>query len=274
MNKFIKLTTTILQICICLACIVFIIYSLGWIAFTKRAETYMDKIRQNPSWTITAETPHFTGYPLPPELHFAGRAAHKSGFYINTKDLYYFGFPLLGHIQFFETKDGFNIGSPFWDGDIHIDYAALQIRLPYQFPIPTDLKHIENWQKSDTPISIPKFAIQFGNMSMDGYGTLYIDENFQPIADLDIRIYGAEHFLDNMEQTQGQKNVAVARGLLNMLTQKDEITGETYFATTLKIQNRGVYLGPMRIATLPEINWSGSSAVDNSTLRRRVAPSQ
>ena len=267
-NKLWRFTKGLFKITTSLMALVFIIYTLAWLAFTKRAETYIDSIWHDASWQATGIAPKFTGYPLPPELSFSGRIQHKSGFYLESQDLYYFGFPLLGHIQFIEAPKGFNLGSPILNQDVHVDYAAIQMRLPYQLPIAGDVSSAQTWQKSNAPISIPKMIVNAGTVSATGSGTISIDEKLQIIADMNIRVFGMDSLLDSLKETQGDSSIDIARSFLNMLSQKDEKTGQTYFETTLKIQNRGLYLGPMRIASLPEIKWTGEKA----TLPRRHAP--
>lgn len=280
-HKLWRLVKGLIQICICIVCIMFIIYTLAWVAFTKRAEAYISAaISHHPSLEITGNTPQFKGYPYPPEAHFSGTIKHPSGLVLDIPDLYYFGFPVLHQLQYIEFKNGLSLTAPFLDRDLNLDYAAIQIILPYHFPVNAKQENIIAWQKSNDPIYIPNLAITAGKISATGSGTISLDENLQIKADINAHITGMDTLLDELEETHGKKNVAIARGFLNMMTQIDPETGKQYFETTLKIQNRAIYFGPMRLSGLPEIKWgedgmvSGKENKKESWRRQQVAPEQ
>ncbi len=272
-NKLFRITKGLAQICIIIACALFIIYTLSWVAFTKRAEAYLNQAWMNKSIEITGEQPRFTGYPSVPESRFSGTIKHPSGFHLTIPDLYYSGFPLLHQLQFIEAKKGFQLSAPFLEQDLNLDYAALQIIFPYRFPMTPRKQDIEKWQKSNSPIIIPAMIFSAGHISATGQGTISLDDNLQIKADFDVHVTGMNTLLDELEGIQGKKTIAVARSFLNMMSKTDEKTGEQYFETTLKIQNRGLYFGPMRLSGLPEIKWADNHRMDEkATWPQRRAP--
>ena len=62
------------------------------------------------------------------------------------------------------------------------------------------------------------------------------------------------------------KSAVMAQSFLQMLIQRDPVTGETFFVTGIRIQNRGVFLGPLRVASLPEPPWNDG----HRPVRRRL----
>jgi hypothetical protein len=254
-NKFFKLVKGFCLVILLAVTIVFAIYTAAWFAFTKRAEAYMNLVWANKEFTITGERPSFTGFPLPPEARFSGSFAQKKGFTLITPDLYYSGFPVIGQLQYIEPVQGLKISSIYLDQDIQLDYAAMQIRIPLSFPSDMKRESVSAWQETNAPFTIPKIVLKAGEISAIGSGTVSLDENLQIKADIDARVIGMEKLLDDMEEKNGKRNIAIARNMLNMLIKTDELTGQTYFETTIKIQNRGLYFGPLRITGLPEIKW-------------------
>lgn len=247
-----------------------LLYTMAWFAVTKRAEAYLIASSKDPSLTITGDIPSFSGYPLPPEAKYSGTIEHASGLKIEIPQLNYSGFPVPNQLQYFEAPNGFNISAPFLDRLLNIEFAALQVRVPRTLPNTMKSADIEAWQKSDDPFLINKLVLNSGYISAIGSGTLTLDENLQIKANIQARVVGMDRLLDDIEKEQGKKNVTIARNFLNMLSKTDDATGQKYFETTLKIQNRGIYFGPMRLTGLPEIKWSGQTA----TVPRRDVPSQ
>lgn len=232
------------------------IYSLSWYALTARANAYIEYAWKDKSYTISGEAPKLKGYPKPPEAEFIGSIQdNKSGIKLETPLLYYSGFPMTGQVQYFETPAGLKLSAPFLEQTLNIKFAALQVQVPFKFPSSNRKTDIENWQKSGTPFYIRKIVLKTDKVSAIGSGTIQLDENLQIKADIAAHITGMEALFDDMAKQYGEKSMAIARNLLNIMSKVDPTTGEKYFETTLRIQNRGAYFGPMRIATLPEIKW-------------------
>lgn len=235
--------------------IVFLIYTMAWFSFTKRAELYISQFLASPSITTTSEHPKFSGYPLVPKAEFKGELKHQSGLVINTPIITYSGFPAQKQVQSFEAPQGIKISSSYLDRDLNFDYAYLQIRMPSHAPASDRKEDVLAWQKSDTPFIIQQIVLNGGNIYAHGSGYISLDENLQIVANIDARVVGMDFLFDEMEKEQGKKTLAIARNFFNMMSKVDEKTGEKYFETTLKIQNRGIYFGPMRISGLPELKW-------------------
>lgn len=238
--------------------LVFAIYSMAWFALTKRAEVIVATLWTDKDFTMTGQPPAFHGYPLPPETHFSGSMTHLSGLSIQIPDLYYFGYPAPHQIQFFEAKNGLSFTAPFLNTPLTLDYLAIQIRPPYRFPTTHRYDDVKAWQENNTPIVIPFLSLKAGTLSATGSGTVGLDAHLQITADMTARVMGMEDFLDTLATEHGEKTIAMARNFLTMLSKTDPTTGSRFFETTFKIQNRGIFLGPMRIAELPEMTWDGA----------------
>jgi hypothetical protein len=235
---------------------IFTIYTLAWYAFTMKAQAHIDALIRTESLVITGTQTGFTGYPYPPEVHFSGTITHRSGLKIDTADLYYSGFPAPHQAQFLEASHGIKISSPYLERDLDFDSASIQIRPPYHLPYRGDQESVTKWKNSADPIIIDQLALTSGTLTILGAGTITLDDNLQLKADIAVHVSGADDLLNTLEETHGKKNIAMARSFLNMLSKIDPQTGQSYFETTIKIQNKALYFGPMRISTLPEIQWA------------------
>lgn len=251
-KKFLKgIAITLLLIVL----VLFSIYSLAWYSFTKRTEAYLNAIWQDKeNFTITGEQPRFSGYPLVPTAKFSGTFEQVAGIKIDTPELIFTGFPVPHQIQIFDAPQGLKISSPYLERDLNFDYAYLQFVAP-RIPASDKRDDVAAWQKGGHQMIIQNVVLKSGNIYARGSGTLGLDDDLQLTADINARVIGMDTLLDTIAQDKGEKTIAIARNLLNMMTQIDPKTGEKYFETTLKIQKRGLYFGPMRISGLPELKW-------------------
>lgn len=232
----------------------FAIYSVGWYVFTKRAEIYIDAVWKNKAdFTITGDEPNITGYPYVPTASFAGTIEHPD-FKLITPELIYSGFPAARQTQILSAPKGIQISSSYLERDLNFDYAYLQV-VPPKLPASDQREDVEAWQKSGQTFVIQQIILKAGKVYARGEGTFSLDENLQLSANINARIIGMDVLFDDLAKEKGEKTISIARNFFEMMSRIDEKTGEKYFETTLKIQNRGIFFGPMRISGLPEIKW-------------------
>jgi len=245
-----------------------LLYTSAWFAITKRADAYIALIWASPDFTFSSSPPTLSGFPLAPEFDYSGIIQDRNGFRLELPNLYYSGFPLNGQQQYLEAKNGLTLSAPFLENIIHIDYAAMQFRVPYHVPARFHAEDLEKWRDRNEPLQITKFVIQYKKASILGMGNLTLDDNLQIKGDFAIRLLGGEDILNEMGNKMSSQNLAMIQSFYNALSQYDEETKTRYFETTLRVQNNGVYFGPLRIATLPRISWEGQKVI----VPRRVAP--
>jgi hypothetical protein len=233
----------------------FCIYSIAWFTITKKIELAVGSLWSNPTFEMTGTKPGYTGYPMIPSTSFSGILKHDSGLMFKTDLMTLNGFPAPNQIQMLETKTGFTIAANFLERELKAEYAYLQFRTPKYFPANTEKQNMLNWQKATEPIEVQKIIIKAGHLAADGSGTIGFDENLQLTANIEARVTGIEAMFTELEKEQGEKTIAVARSFYNMLSKTNEVTGEKYFDTTLKIQNNALFFGPMRLTSLPKIDW-------------------
>jgi len=254
-SKFSKFLKGIVYTLCLLIIIIFSIYTAAWFTFTKRAEITLSQIFHNPSFTVTGDIPTFSNYPFTPTAKFSGTLQHQSGLKIESPSLTFSGFPAPRQIQILEAEQGLKLSSGFLERDLDFNYAYLQFRMPVSVPVSDSKQDVTNWQKSNDPIIVEQIVLNAGKVYARGSGTITLDDNLQINANINARVVGMDSLMDDMAKEQGEKTIAVARSFLNMMSKVDDKTGERYFETTLKIEKRGVYFGPMLITRLPELVW-------------------
>ena len=254
--KFKKFITGLLLTCSAFILVVFTIYSMAWYTFTKRAEIYLDALWSDKAdFTISGERPRLRGYPFVPTSTFSGEVEHlASGTKIVTPQLIFSGFPAPQQTLTLNAPQGIRIASNFLERELNFDYAYLQFKSP-TLPSSNAYEDISAWQKKGRTFIIEQIILKSGKIYARGEGTLSLDDNLQLSGNITARVVGMDVLFDDLAAEKGERTIAIARNFFNMMSQVDEKTGEKYFETSLKIQNRGLYFGPMRISGLPEIKW-------------------
>lgn len=261
--KLKKFLHGIVLTCSVIILVIFGIYSAAWYVFTKRAEIYIDMVWENKAdFTITGEKPHISGYPYVPYATFTGTIEHQSDVHqsdvrVVTPQLIFSGFPAPKQTLILDAPKGIQISSNYLERDLNFDYAYLQF-VPPKLPASDMFEDVQAWQKSGQTFTVQQIILKSGNIYARGEGTFSLDENLQLSANINARIVGMDILFDDLAKEKGEKTISVARNFFEMMSKVDEKTGEKYFETTLKIQNRGIFLGPMRVSGLPELKWKGA----------------
>lgn len=259
-NIFLRLLIVIVGVAAGFAVLIFAIYSMAWFAFVKQAQRMIDYAWSNMTetgYTISGEKPEFRGYPFPPHLEFSGKITNQYGLSIDIPEMEYVGFPASTQVQFFDFPKGFKLVAPFLSRPLVIDGLSAQIRIPAQLPLSARPDDLREWPKQENPFRIERLVARSGMIIVDGDGTIGLSETLQLDGMLNTRVQGMNLLFDQMamEGNFPKKDMDAAKGFLEMLSKNDPDTGQKYFETTLRIQDRGAFFGPLRIATIPELKW-------------------
>ena len=125
---------------------------------------------------------------------------------------------------------------------------------------------IKEWQKNKGSIAIEWISLVAPPLGFDGNGTIGLDEKLQISADIPLQIKGVDVLIANLTERKiiTGKEALMVQGLAQVLNEKDPETGEPIMNANLSIQKRGVFIGPMRIATLQQIVWPWEKAAQSS----------
>lgn len=124
-------------------------------------------------------------------------------------------------------------------------------------PVPLERPRLARWRRDGGVLEIKKIDVAWGPAKLSGNGTLSLDDNLQPEASLAARITGHEKTVDALVAA-GMVRENVARGVklvLDMMARRTGPETEAEIQLPLSIQGRVVYVGPARLARLPQIRW-------------------
>ena len=246
-----------------LAVLLFAAYSAFWWTVSSQISRQIDTL-----WismgaggaTTTAEKPEPYGFPAPPTITFKGTVTEANGTIWNFPDLTYRGFPLPGFMMALETPQGFSIQGPMFPHPIEISEASLFVLLPHDLPGSMNSETLRVWQEKGGTIPIEYLLIKSGELNVLGQGFFALDEQLQLAGTVNARITGMESLMATLTEKGVLKGegAVMAQSFLQMLTKVDPVTQQKFFDTQIKIQKRGVFLGPLRIGYMPEIVWDAA----------------
>ncbi len=252
------------------------VYCYAWVAYVGQAQNQIDITwKQAPAQydlTITGDRPDIGGFPLTPRVSYTGRITHNpTGFYVDIPELTYQGFPAPTQIQELTASKGFVFKLPFLNRDITVKSGALKINWPRYFPMQLDNAGMKAWQKQNDPFVIHAIQFNTADVKASGNGMIGLDETLLITGYLNLRIVGLENLLTAAEadNTHTPHSMDTARKFLSMLSRTDPATGEVYFETTLRFEDKGIFFGPMRIGSIPDMPWEGTQAIE---IPRRQKP--
>jgi hypothetical protein len=217
---------------------------------------------------ITGEKPQVYGFPFFPTISFQGTVTGPAQTTLTIPEAILRGFPVQGFPVKMEMPSGLTINSPGFLQPIVVTEARFRIQLPFNLPRSFNQADLKAWQATGEHIPIKELHIKSSLLSIDGEGYIGLDDKLEISGLITSRVAGMDALLADMTEKgviKG-KSAVMAQSFLQMLIQRDPVTGETFFVTGIRIQNRGVFLGPLRVASLPEPHWNS----DNQPVRRQL----
>ncbi len=110
------------------------------------------------------------------------------------------------------------------------------------------------WRDDGGTVEVKELSLDWGPLGLGLGGTLSLDDGLQPSGAFSARMTGYAETLQALAQT-GAVSGGTARTAtmgLGMIARPNE-AGVSTLSVPLTIQNRAVYLSPLKVATLPEI---------------------
>ena len=257
MKKFFRVLINALSILIILS---FIVYSIAWFAIAYEMQKRIDNVWVSQEKLLIhfqGEKPKVSGFPAPPEIRFAGSLTDRKGLIYQSPEFIYRGFPLPTQRMTLEAPQGISFSGPVLRLPVDLNYFKLAIRLPANFPGQFDADTIREWQRVGGSIPVEELRIVKGGLNLEADGYVQLDVNLQPEGTLTAKVTGLDDLLHELTAngTIGEKQALMGQSLLNLMSQKDEQTGITSVNVGISVQDGGVFLSGLRVASLPEWKW-------------------
>jgi hypothetical protein len=137
-----------------------------------------------------------------------------------------------------------------------IDDLGFGVTLMGAFPSGPLRQAAAAWRDDGGTIELDHLHVHWGDMSINGSGTLALDNNLQPVGGFSGGVAGFDQLLNALVASGRVKasDARVARLALAMLA-KAGADGRPEIATSLTIQNGEMYLGPAKLGPAPRIDW-------------------
>ncbi len=139
-----------------------------------------------------------------------------------------------------------------------IDHFEADIVLDGRLPDGPTRAALDAWRVDGGTVELRKVRIDWGEFQGEADGTLALDSDMQPIGAFTTRLWGVDQALDALV-AGGQIDVragAMARIVLRMLATPSTRPGvPPRVEVPLTLQDRKVYLGPAKLASVPRIDW-------------------
>ncbi len=137
-----------------------------------------------------------------------------------------------------------------------VDDLGFSLTLMGSFP-PGPLRQAATaWRDGGGTVELDHLDLRWGDMQINGSGTLALDNDLQPIGGFSGGVSGFDQLLNALVAAGRVKSsdARVARLALALLA-KAGPDGRPEIATSLTIQNREMYLGPAKLGPAPRIDW-------------------
>ncbi|MFP5512724.1 MAG: DUF2125 domain-containing protein [Alphaproteobacteria bacterium] len=111
------------------------------------------------------------------------------------------------------------------------------------------------WSRDGGTVEVDRLALDWGPLGAVLSGTLALDAQLQPQAALTAEIRGAPAILDAVKPMMRPNEAAIARTVLTMLARPTGPNGEPVVTAPVTVQDRALFVGPLRVAALPRVVW-------------------
>lgn len=144
-----------------------------------------------------------------------------------------------------------DLPAPFADG---IRDVALRARIQGALKR-VDADALAAWSNDGGVVEIDRLAIDWAPLAVDVNGTLTIDTQRQPMGAASVRVRGAQATVEAFRDRMASRDAAVARNVVSMLSRPEEDGGEPVLKAPVTVQDRTVFIGPLKVARVPEVRW-------------------
>jgi len=139
----------------------------------------------------------------------------------------------------------------------HIQSADLALRISGPIATNADLiATLSGWRDGGGRVFVDNLTVHAEPLGFSGGGNIFLDENLQPLGRMSAKIIGLLPTINRFRDLGliRDADAVVAKMTLAALSQKTS-DGRSFLNLGVEIKDRVVYLGPIGIGQLPEINW-------------------
>lgn len=110
------------------------------------------------------------------------------------------------------------------------------------------------WSQGGGTVAVDSAALHWGPLKLALNGTLALDKDLQPQAAMTAEVRGAAQALGALKDQLKPNEMNLARSVVGMLARPGD-DGEPVIKAPVTIQARGLFVGPLKVAAVPTIQW-------------------
>lgn len=232
-------------------------YSGAWFFMGYKINQSVDHFyTENKNISFYGEKPVLSGFPFAPVMTYHKGFTTKN-MKMNFSEITVKGFPIPTWPLTVNINKPLTLTATQTHKSLKLDHLKAVITIPKSFPKSTKKNDVSAWQKTVGHINVKSFKTAKAGMKIFAKGHIGLDDNLQPILDLNSTITDHAKLVQFFVETGELKPLpaALALSALNAMVQTTPKTNEDYVDITLKIQDRVLFLGPIRTIKLPPIYW-------------------
>lgn len=239
--------------------LVFLVYTALWFWMTKQIRVEIDRFiseAQKEEITVVTRILEIRGYPFTPKILFSGRLS-KDDTVIEVPELLVQSLLLPNKPIKIYALQGLSILEPADTAIWSLDSLRIDGIIPKTLPPALFHEDLSVWKETGGNIQVDHIELKKQDLTLTGAGTLFLDDTLQPAGELSTRMTGYLDFLFWLQQNGyvETREALLATTVLTGLSRTDK-NGETSVNADLTLQNRTLFVGPLRVVKLPMIVWN------------------
>lgn len=120
------------------------------------------------------------------------------------------------------------------------------------------VESLARWREEGGTVEVGTLGLRWPPLSLHANGTMALDDQLQPIGALTARIQGFFEAVDALTKdgVVRPRDASMAKVVLGMLAKSPNGGGPPTISVPLTIQDRLLFVGPVKLVPLPDIHWS------------------
>jgi hypothetical protein len=138
-----------------------------------------------------------------------------------------------------------------------VESLSLKARLIGNVKAGELVQSLEDWRDKGGTVELKKLRLRHGPLKINTDGTLALDGKLQPIGSLMAHLEGFFETIDALKNLGLVKarDAITAKMIMGVLSRTPKGGGPAVLNLAVTAQDRYLYVGPVRLLKLPEINW-------------------
>lgn len=138
-----------------------------------------------------------------------------------------------------------------------LDQLSFDLRVMGVPPDFTNTASIRNWNNNSGVIEFDQLDLLWGPLAVSAKGTVGLNSKLQPEGAFSGKVEGLEDTIDELVSagTIKDNQEALLRSSIGVLARPSSIMEGSAPIVPVSLQDGGLYLGPVRVMTIPNIDW-------------------